>query len=211
MRMRREWLSLLVALSTLSLSACAIQTWAPGPGKVAAELGPDSARCRLLARGTEPDTSFEASGSPKTVAIAATTMAVMGGIATAVHDSETYNDCMQAAGWIPVGQTQSAVVASAVPLPVTAAPLPDLPAASTSAPAPPLAVAMTPLPEQAAEARERSEAAERAEAAAQAWLVAEEVLNSNSDSQKRGLYGALCGAGDRSACVMAMALSRSQD
>lgn len=221
----------LLSVASLSLGACAIQSWAPGPGVDPTQLSRDSARCRLFARGTRPGMAFEASGSARNVAIASGAALVVGGVATAVHDAETYDDCMQAVGWIPAENVKQAAAVQAVPIPVAATPLPApapvaqatsarvaqptlRPAMSTplsaayasvppsSAAPQPLATTMPPLPD------ERTEAQARAEQAAQAWLSAQRVLNEGSDTQRRSLYGALCGAGDQSACVVAMALNR---
>lgn len=49
----------------------------------------------------------------------------------------------------------------------------------------------------------------QAQKAAVAWLAVQEVLNTpGADTRKRGLYTLLCEAGDRSACLMAITLSR---
>jgi hypothetical protein len=83
---------------------------------------------------------------------------------------------------------QSVAVAGAVPQPVTQSPLPM--------PAPPQVVY-----------NERAEREARAQRAAEAWLVAQGILNDPyATKAKRSLYGALCNAGDRSACFMADAL-----
>src|SRR5690242_7264487 len=97
--MTRHSIYTLLGAGLLSLGACAPHNYMPGPGMSAAELGPDEARCRLFARGTRPDTSFEAWGSPRDVAIATGAAVLLGGSSTAVHDSETVDDCMQARGW----------------------------------------------------------------------------------------------------------------
>jgi hypothetical protein len=55
-------------LAPLLLGGCVTHTFAPGPGMAAADFEPDSAGCRLFARGTDPGFTFGASGSPKFVA-----------------------------------------------------------------------------------------------------------------------------------------------
>lgn len=221
----------LLSVASLSLGACAIQSWTPGPGVDPTQLSRDSARCRLFARGTRPGMAFEASGSPRNVAIASGAALVAGGVATAVHDAETYDDCMQAVGWIPAENVKQASAVQAIPTPVTATPLPALAPVAQALPvgvaqptpqpamAAPLSLAYAPpLPSPALQQPlvataasppdARTDAQTRAEQAAQAWLSAQRVMNEGSDTQRRSLYGALCGAGDRSACAAAMALNR---
>jgi hypothetical protein len=91
----------IVSLGLLCLlGACANHTWAPGPGKSASELGPDSAKCRIFARGANPGFSYEASGSPKFVAGSTAGAAVGYGIVTAINTNENFNDCMETNGWL---------------------------------------------------------------------------------------------------------------
>ena len=178
-----------LGVGLLSLGACVQHSYVAGPGMSAAQFGPDSARCRLFARGTRPDTSFEAYGRPRDVAIATGAALIVGGIATAVHDSATFDDCMQARGWL-VADGKPAGPAAAQPGPVVGAQVPETQAPAPIATAPPID-------------DERAQRAARAENAAAAWLVAQRTLNEGSDREKQGLYKVLCNAGDRSACVMA--------
>jgi hypothetical protein len=198
--------TLLLSAASISLGACAIQDWAPAPGKDPAQLSQDSARCRLFAHGTRPDTTFEAAGSPRDVAIVSGVALVAGGIATAAHDASTYDDCMEAVGWVPADNVKQATAGQATPatvLPVVATPLPVIYA--TPAPLQPAPIATTfPLPF----APPQTEAQVQGQAAAQAWVSAQQVLNTGPGTERLGLYGALCGAGDRSACLMAAALNR---
>lgn len=189
----------------LALGACASHTYAPGPGKNLAEFGPDSGRCNLFAEQTRPAMGFGASGSPKAVGIATGAALVFGGIATAVHDSETYDNCMQASGWLvrDNGATGAAVVQPAlasstgmwsgggmpaVPQPVMQSALP--PAEGPVFPYAPVDPA-------------RAQRIARARDAAQSWLLAEGILNGPDTARRRSLYVALCKAGDRSSCLMA--------
>ena len=126
-----QWRAMMNVVGLLSLGACASHTYVPGPGKLAADMGPDMAHCRLYAHMTRPDVSFGAAGSPKFVAIASAVAVVGGAIDTAIHDSETTDDCMQAHGWRvadatpPVGavpnpaRPPATVVATALAAPVT--------------------------------------------------------------------------------------------
>ena len=141
----------LLAVSLRSLGACTPPSYTPGPGKSQAEYSPDAARCRLFARGTRPDTSFEAYGRPKDVAIATVAAAVVGGIGTVIHDNETFNDCMQANGWLVANGRAGNL---AVTQPVV-----------TSPTAPQQAAQPQPL-------NEREERAARAQRAAESWLIA---------------------------------------
>jgi hypothetical protein len=197
--MRRQ--AMTVILGALVLGGCASHTYAPGPGLSAADLGPDSARCRLLAQGTRPDTSFEASGSPNFVAATPGAALIVGTIATVVHDSETFDDCMQARGWRVAdgmtnrpGAAQPAAETQAIPRQ----------AIQQEALAPPAALAPVD--------RDRADRAARAQQAAEAWLAAQDVLNQpGSNRAKRSVYAVLCDAGDRSACFMLGTMYRSTD
>jgi hypothetical protein len=192
--MIRHPVSAFLCLGVLSLDACAPHAYAPGPGMSAAQLGPDSAYCRTVARNSRPDTSFEAYGRPRDVAIAAAAAVIVGGIGTAINDSQTIDDCMQMRGWqiadaTATGPAQPQSAVSAVPLPVESTPL---------APVQPIVY------------DERMEQMVRAQAAAEAWLIAEHTLNEpGAKSKQRDLYTFLCQAGDRSACTMSVALNRS--
>ena len=195
--MRRRAITSLLGIGVLSLGACASHVYAPGPGMLAEQLGPDAANCRLFAAGTRPATSFEASGSPKTVAVEAGAALLFGGIATAVHDSEAFDNCMQARGWLvadkavpAAGAVQPAVMTSDVPQPVTVSPLPPPSMAPGYLPPPPVDSA-------------RAEREDGARKTAVAWLVAQNVLNGPASPQRHSLYVALCDGGDLSACFMA--------
>jgi hypothetical protein len=120
----------------------------------------------------------------------------LGVIGTAVHDSETFDDCMQARGW-QIADTSSQPIAStgAVPQPVTQTPLP-----------PPSVDALT-VPTQQPVYDERSAQAARAEQVAEAWYAAQRTMNDvGSRNEKDQLYTALCYVGDKSSCFMASAL-----
>lgn len=196
MRIPRHTILVFLGIGVASLGACAEHTYVPGPGMSAAELGPDSARCRLFAEGTRPDTSFEVQGSARDVAIGSAVMLGVGAIATAVHDNETFNNCMQARGWLVADNaagsnaTRPVAMAGAVPQPVTQSTLPP-PVAD------PPSMASRPVDDA------RALQAARAQQTAQAWLVAQGILNGPDTVQRHGLYTALCDGGDQSACVMA--------
>lgn len=126
--MRQRSITIFMAIGVMTLAGCASHVYAPGPGMSAAQFGPDSARCRLFAEGTRPDTLFEAYGSPRTVAVEAGAMIVLGGITTARHDNEAYDNCMQANGWLVADNaaagpnvTQPVATAGAVPQQVRSA------------------------------------------------------------------------------------------
>lgn len=182
----------ILAFGLLSLGACA-HTYAPGPGMSVAQLGPDAADCRLRARASRPDMSFEARGTQKAVAIETGVMLGLGVASTLVHDSQTFDDCMEARGYqIADGTTGPA---TAQPAAVTGAQVPIV-ATPLAAPSPP-------------PYDERIEQMVRAQAAAEAWLIAERTLNDpHASRNQRDLYTFLCEAGDRSACLMRIALNR---
>jgi hypothetical protein len=127
---------MLALLMVPPIISCAPSVYRPGPGMAAQNFGPDSARCRLFARGTAPDFAFGASGSSRFVAAASVGAALGSAIGTAVHENAAFNDCLQARGWLlasgdeanrtgPMGATLSPAFATApamapVPLPVAA-------------------------------------------------------------------------------------------
>lgn len=138
--MPRHATAVVLGIGLLSLGACAQHTYAPGPGMSASDLGPDSGRCHLLAHMTRPAMAFGASGSQKFVAVASAAAVVGGVIGTAIHDSETYDDCMQAHGWrvadAPAQPPSTAYgappVAPLTPVAATPLPAPDITVASSS-------------------------------------------------------------------------------
>ncbi|WP_368044728.1 PDZ domain-containing protein [Sabulicella glaciei] len=90
----------------------------PGPGMVASDLSPDSARCRLFARATPTSGySYTARGSARFVAGAMAGAALAEGLGNAVAQNQNFNDCMLARGW-RIAPTQSTPsVAAAIPSP----------------------------------------------------------------------------------------------
>jgi hypothetical protein len=78
-----------LAAVTALLNGCVNPTFAPGPGMLASDFGPDSARCRLFARGGMPQPGFMvgASGSPGFVAGAMGGAILASGIASAMAQS----------------------------------------------------------------------------------------------------------------------------
>jgi hypothetical protein len=177
----------------------------PGPGKTLAQYGPDSGRCHLFAEQTRPDTSFGASGSPKAVAIAAGVALLVGGIATVVHDSQSYDNCMQASGWLVkdnggtgAAVAQPAVAAAAVGQPASGVPTLPQPVMQSALPSADGPV----LPGEPVDPA-RAQHVAQAQQAAQSWLVAQGILDGPDTVQRRSLYAALCRAGDQSSCLMA--------
>lgn len=199
-------LHLLLPTLLLSLTACAEHTYAPRPGMSSTSLGIDTARCHLFAAQTRPDASFGAAGSPKDVAIASGVALAIGAAVIAEHDASTFDYCMQAHGWLvadgkaPAAIPPSPIAASpgaAVPQPVALTPLAPLSTDPALAFEPPVTDPAT------------AEQTARAERAAEAWLITQNLLNlPQTTREQRGLYTALCDAGDRSSCLMASALSR---
>ena len=194
----------------------------------AEDFGPASARCKLFAEGTRPSVAFDASGSQKAVAIESGAAILLGGLAIAAHDSETYDNCMQAQGWqvvdntkpqpvVPAAAGRPAIVqqvtqtalAPPVGAPAIAQPVSPSPApASAVAPSGPPAPSATPAimqPISPAPIDPRAVQHARALEAAEAWVAAERVLNGPNNPQRQSLYSALCDSGDQSACLMAAA------
>jgi hypothetical protein len=62
-----ELWSLPAATALLLLGSCVTHNFAPGPGMAASDFEPESARCRLFARGADPGFAFGAVGSPQFV------------------------------------------------------------------------------------------------------------------------------------------------
>ena len=89
----------LLAGSLIPLSACVTHNFVPGPGMSADDMPADKARCRMFSRGANPGHEFGAYGSPKFVAAAVATDAVVAGVGDAIRTNENYNDCMEARGW----------------------------------------------------------------------------------------------------------------
>ncbi len=102
-------------LLSIAIAVCACEDlFVPGPGMSASQLGPDSARCRLSARGMDKGYEFGASGSPRDVAVSMAAMSVVAGLDTVLERSENYNDCMQALGY-QVAKTQPAAMSEGAP------------------------------------------------------------------------------------------------
>jgi hypothetical protein len=86
-------------LGCLGIAGCTNLNFVPGPGMLAIDLSPDTARCHMYARGATPGFEFGAYGSAKFVA-ASTAGAVIGhAIGSAIQQNQDFNDCMQARGW----------------------------------------------------------------------------------------------------------------
>lgn len=109
---------LLGTVLALSVSGCVSHTYAPGPGMSAADFGPDSAKCRLFARGSQGDFAFGAYGSPQYVGSAMAGAALGYAIGSAVDQSRNYDDCMQARGW-EVADHQPEITIQPEPTPST--------------------------------------------------------------------------------------------
>jgi len=88
------------------------------------EFEPDSAGCRLVARGMDPSVAFAATGSPRYVASATASAAVGAAIGIAIRENQNFNDCMEARGWriadgVPTATTGSGpMVATLAPSPI---------------------------------------------------------------------------------------------
>lgn len=138
-----------VSLSLLLLGGCVQHTFAPGPGLSSNDFGPDSARCRLFARGSQSGFAFGAAGSPKFVGAAMGGAAVGYAISSAVERNQNFNDCMMARGWVvadgTASTTDAAMGAKLLPTdhPATAPAIPSsspiIQAATVSAPVVPAA------------------------------------------------------------------------
>ena len=99
-------------LGLLCLTGCAQHIYAPGPGMSPEAFGPDSARCRLFARGSQRDFEFGAYGSPKFVAASTAAAGLAYAIGTAIETDQNFDDCMQARGWRPVSPAEQATAAT---------------------------------------------------------------------------------------------------
>lgn len=191
-------------LAGLLLSGCAHQ-FLPGPGMTPFDLSRLQGSCRLMSR--QHDSGFSAAGRAGFVAAAAATSLVIDGIRTA----SDYNDCMTANGALisdgrPHEVLLAAAGASSAP-PVQ--PVGLVPGETPLAGPIPIAPAATPRYAMApAFVEERTPAGERAISRADTWMKAQAVLN-RGDRNSRDLYLVLCGAGDRTSCVMAAALNRT--
>ena len=133
-----------VSLSLVLLGGCVQHTFAPVPGLSSNDFGPDSARCRLFARGSQSGFVFGAAGSPKFVGAAMGSAAVGYAISSAVERNQNFNDCMMARGWVvadgSASTTDAAMGAKLLPTdqPATAPAIPSsspiVQAATVSAP-----------------------------------------------------------------------------
>ena len=81
----------LIALPLL-LGGCVQHAFAPGPGMSAADFEPDSAQCRLFARGARSGFAFGAVGSPKFVGASMGGAALGYAIGSAVEMNQNFND-----------------------------------------------------------------------------------------------------------------------
>lgn len=90
-----------VAAAGIVLAGCAVQNWAPGPNQTAANFGQASGQCKLLAMGANSGGGFvAASGSPKFVGAAVGASLLAGAIVGAVRQSQAYDACMEASGFV---------------------------------------------------------------------------------------------------------------
>jgi hypothetical protein len=121
----------------LLLGGCVTHTFAPGPGMSSINFGPDSARCRIMARGATRDFQVAAFGSPKFVAASTGGAALGYAIGSAVEQNSNFNDCMEANGWRIADGQQPATVTTAANT-VVSAQLPEAPTilSTTSQPVP---------------------------------------------------------------------------
>jgi hypothetical protein len=86
----------------VSLSACAVHTWAPPPGGSPLTFDQQAAQCRLYARGNTPGGPgfVAASGKPAFVGAFVGGVMLASAITQAVANQQNFNDCMQAVGWV---------------------------------------------------------------------------------------------------------------
>ena len=128
--------------------------------------------------------------------------AIVSGVAAAIDSNVAFNNCMAASGAIDADSLpKTQVAAGGLYTPV----------------ARPVASATGLLQTQGGAEYQLSSysppqdsRAERAQIAASNWLMAEHILDeAGSDIRKRDLYLVLCGAGDKSSCIWASALSRN--
>jgi hypothetical protein len=113
----------LILGAALLLGGCVTHTFAPGPGMSAINFEPDSAQCRLIARGLETGFNFAASGSPKFVAASTGGAALGYAISSAVEQNSNFNDCMEARGWRVVDGQQPVATGVSVNTDVAVQPL----------------------------------------------------------------------------------------
>jgi hypothetical protein len=107
------------------------------------DFEPDSAQCRLFARGSRTGFAFGAAGSPKFVGAAMGGAALGYAIGSAIEKNQNFNDCLQARGWrIADGQTVSdpSMVGKLAPTELPPAPPAMQPASATTTEQPPTAV-----------------------------------------------------------------------
>jgi hypothetical protein len=105
---RNALTGLTISVAAALLGGCVTHTFAPGPGMSALDFEPDSAQCRLFARGARTGFAFGAAGSPKFVGAAMGGAAVGYAIGSAIEQNQNFNDCLQARGWrIADGQATS--------------------------------------------------------------------------------------------------------
>lgn len=114
-----------LAAAAVLLSGCVNHDFVPGPGMLASDFEPESARCRIFARSNQSGYAFGAVGSPRFVTASVGGAAIGAGIAGAVQNNQNYNDCMMARGWrvanrAPVQQAASTVQGETLP-PIAAA------------------------------------------------------------------------------------------
>jgi hypothetical protein len=117
---RRVWHSrtgirgAVMAAAAVLLAGCVNHDFVPGPGMLASNLGPETAMCRIFARGSQRGYTFGAAGSPRFVAAAAGIAAIGVGIAGAVQQNQNYNDCMLSRGWLVGDGTPGQLAINAV-------------------------------------------------------------------------------------------------
>ncbi len=162
--------------------------------------------CGLASR--QHDSGFSATGRPAFVASAAAFSLLADGFRTA----SDFDDCMLASGMLMKDSRDppaSTSVAAVQPDPTRAEPAAPIPNAAARAPAALLAAeqpADAPMPSPVVTpAAYRTLAATRSIESAATWMRAQEVLEQGG-RKSRDMYLVLCGAGDRSSCVMAAAL-----
>jgi hypothetical protein len=100
---------LLVSAIAFATSGCvASHTWAPGPHQSAASFTETSGRCKLASMGANSGDSFAyAQGSPQFVGSYLGAVTIASAIGSHNRQQNTYNACMEAAGFVEADSTTS--------------------------------------------------------------------------------------------------------
>ena len=97
--------------ATIALTGCASHVWAPGPG-ASLPYGVASGQCKLLAESGGSSSFAAAAGRPAFVGAFVGASLIGGATANGIHKQGIYNDCMEASGFVPVDEQQTAAPVS---------------------------------------------------------------------------------------------------